>query len=110
MTTTYTVFRRDDSSVVDAQGLTLREAAECLLTQDGYAFEIRSVDGFLQLFTSTGSRNSPIGARDLRPTRFQTLDGVDALYRDIITDTWHGYTAMTDTDFSAMLASFEEDE
>ena len=105
--TTYTVFRSDNSA--DAtRGLTLEQAADALMTEDGYAYEWRTdADGYHTLWISDGSANSTRGARHLNASRFAGFDRERALL-DVVNTDWHGCEAMTDEAFSAMLAACEE--
>ena len=98
MTTTYTVFRSDDSGVF-ASGLSQEAAARELLTGDGHRFEIRqNAEGGVTLFRSAAS---PAGARDLHPV-FNAADQT-ALFLRVIAEVWNGCEAMTDEEFQQML-------
>lgn len=109
---TYTVFRSNDWSAIEGERLTLKEAVEIILETDGYAFEIRIVDGLFELFVSDGSSASPRGARNLRSCAAGgfVAANVDALYRKIIHAEWRGYEAMTDESFADMQAQAAEEE
>jgi len=110
--TTFTVYNPEDSSQVEGRGLTAEQAAEAILTYDGYAYEVREVDGVWQLFTSDGSANSPRGARHLCGTTiFAAADGAGAAWTAIAakvlreSHNWrHGLVAASDADFDAMIA------
>lgn len=112
--TTYTVFRHDDSSVAQ-RGLTRAEAANELLSADGYDWEIRQnkSSGGYDLWTREFSRNSPLGNRPLTRTVFSSPASDRALAEEeifasvIATPNWHGYEAMTDADFDAMLSEID---
>lgn len=113
----YTVYRPEDSS--DPQrGLTLEQAADALLTADGYEYEIREDTGLRPgwtLFISRRSRNAFGGGRGLLQSRFFSLEpdyatAAAEIYRAVITDTWHGQEAMTDADFDEMKARAAADD
>lgn len=109
--TTYTVFCSNDANVA-RRGLTLANAADELLTQDGYAYEIRPVEGYdgqMQLWTSDGSANSTRGARHLTPTRIGG-HSEDEIWQQVIAREWHGFEAMTDADFDTMRAAVEQED
>lgn len=105
--TTYTVFRADDSSVIEGRGLSLREAADALLTADGYAYELRTDPTFgFELFISDGSRNSTRGARNMISAALGGYygDTEDEVWRKVVVDEWRGYEAMTDEAYDDMVA------
>lgn len=109
MTTTYTVFDPQDTQN-HRSGLSMESAAVTLLNEDGYEYEIRKDKKFnlLVLFISDGSRNSPRGARHLIETRFRG-ETEDEIYEAVIGDEWHGMECMTDADFAAMVARFDDE-
>jgi hypothetical protein len=106
--TTYTVYRAADTSS-HTSGLTLDEAADALLTTDGYAYEWRTDDeGYHVLWISDGSANSTRGARHMRPTVFAGFDRAAVLHR-IVCDEWRGYEATTDERFAEVTALDNDD-
>jgi hypothetical protein len=105
MTTTYTVFCADDSASVQGRGLSLAQAADCLLTADGYEYEVRDEDGLLILWISDGSQNSTRGARNFRSCAAggYIARDLDALHSKIVAAEWHGLEAATDEDYACIL-------
>ena len=96
MTHTYTVRRIYDTDQTAEVGLTLKDAAEALMTQDGFAFEIRpSTGGMLSLWLSDGSANSPRGARHMRESCCGWTE--DQLYAWVILGEWHGFEAVLES-------------
>lgn len=106
--TTYTVYRADDTSS-HTSGLTLEDAADMLLTTDGYAYEWRTdADGYHVLWISDGSANSTRGARHMRATVFTGFDRDKVLHR-IVCDEWRGYEATSDERFAEVTAIDADD-
>lgn len=111
--TTYTVFRSDESEIAD-RGLTLEQAALELLGADGYEHVIRPMDGGgFRLWISQHSRNSTIGAHLVSSRFFSVETDRDMAEREIYQqvighDRWHGYQAMTDTEFDRKIAAEAE--
>lgn len=104
MTTTYTVYRSDDSGKA-TQRLTLQEAAQALLTADGHDYEIRLEDGTINsrwprhvLWVTQFSRNSPLRSRPLVASRFIGAYHAE-IYEEVISEEWHGFQAIPDADF-----------
>jgi len=109
--TTYTVFRSQNSGEYEA-GHSLSSAARELLTADGYDYEIRDDAkhaGMRVLWISDGSRNSPRGASHLRHSVYFGYSDDEIFAQVVAADGWHGMEAMTDDDFTAMLAQAAEE-
>lgn len=111
MTTTYTVFRADNAASIAGKGLTLEQAADTLLTSDGYEYEIRQEDGLFVLWASDGSRNSTRGARHLTSCAAggYIATSLEALYRKVIANEWRGYDAQTDEAYAIMMGLYALD-
>ena len=112
MTTTYTVFRTEDSGDAE-RGLSLEEAADALLSVDGRVYQIMFEDGAFEIHRSAFSRHSPGGAGPLRPVRAGGRflhPSLRALYAAVLADEWNGRCAMTDAEFDAMIAAATADE
>ena len=114
-TTTYTVFNRNTGDFASAdRGLSLEDAADALMTNDGYEWEWRSQKrdilgepmDYWTIWLSDGSRYSTRSARHLRASRFAGFDKREILEEVVSTD-WRGMEAMPDDAFSAMLAAYE---
>ncbi len=114
-TTTYTVFNRNTGDFASAdRGLSLEDAADALMTDDGYEWEWRSQKrdilgepmDYWTIWLSDGSRYSTRSARHLRASRFAGFDKKEILEEVVSTD-WRGMEAMPDDAFSAMVAAYE---
>lgn len=114
-TTTYTVFNRNTGDFASAdRGLSLEDAADALMTEDGYAWEWRSektdilgeLMDYWTIWLSDGSQYSTRSARHLRASRFAGYDQKKILEEVVSTD-WRGMEAMPDADFDAMVAAHE---
>lgn len=109
---TYTVTNPNSGALL-GRGLSVTEAADAILTHDGYAYEVREMGaGHYELFVSDGSANSPRGARHLNST-ILSIGGcyaadAEAAWRElagrVLTADWEGPQAMTDADYEAALA------
>ena len=110
---TYTVFSSSDLGHA-TPGLTLAEAADALMSTDGYAWEWRTekrdVSGYRRpqeyfvIWVSDGSANSPRGARNMKKSRFMGFDQNDVLL-DVLRVQWRGMETLLDADFQAMAAA-----
>jgi len=114
-TTTYTVFNRNNSDYASAhRGLSLEDAADELMTDDGYEWEWRSEKtdilgepmDYWTIWLSDGSRNSTRSARHRRASRFAGYDKKEIL-EEVVSTAWRGMEAMPDADFNAMVAAYE---
>jgi hypothetical protein len=112
---TYTVTNRDGDII--GRGLSATRAMVEILTYDGHEFEVRSApeDGFT-LWTSTWSRNSPMGAM-LTKSVISSLDeyedaAIEEIARKVVANAeWFcGCSATTDEAYDAMLAEMAEGE
>jgi hypothetical protein len=114
--TTYTVINPNTGEVL-GRGLSATDAAAAILTDDGYAYEVRERGdiGHYELFVSDGSANSTRGARHMNST-ILSIGGCYAAGRDaawaelagrVLTAGWNGPEAMTDAAYDAMLAELE---
>ncbi len=112
-TTTYTVFNHGDYALAH-RGLSLEEAADELMTEDGYAWEWRSkkIDvlgkqmDYWTIWLSDGSRYSTRSARHLHASRFSGFDK-EQILEEVVSTEWRGMEAMPDADFDAMVAAYE---
>jgi len=120
MTTTYTY--PVDGSEDAVSGLSAANVAEQRLTHDGHDYELRSEDGGWTLYVSQGSRNSarglgsfspcysgpsPYGKR-LHSALTDKAAAWTALADLVVFAAWDGVPdAMTDADYSAMVAEYE---
>lgn len=117
--TTYTVTNRHGT--VEGRYLTLTEAAEVILTYDGFTHEIRRVEGYDQgdesqweLMVSDGSRASVRGAGHMKSTLLSIGpvyaasedDAWSKLAERVCTqaDLWSGLSCMTDDAYDALQA------
>lgn len=109
--TTYATFNQNDSA--DAvTGCTLRDAAQTLLTADGYRYEIRPHDTGYSLWVSQFSDASPLGGRPLVRSRFFSVERTQAAAEDeiftaVVREVWRGMCAMPDADYAAMMAELD---
>lgn len=88
--------------VVQGSGMSVKSAAETILTYDGHEFDIRTDDGLLELWVSEFSRNSACGGRPLVQTGFfgrTESDIYDAVCRHA--DYWDKQRCMTDAEYEA---------
>lgn len=113
--TTYTVYRPDDSSDAET-GLTAIDAMDRILSHDGFAYEVRPMDGGgFALWHSDGSANSPRGARHMVKTVAFSLatnraTAEQEIAERVIKARWPRLPeAMPDADFAAMMAQIAAD-
>ena len=110
--TTYTVYQSQDFSICRT-GLTLDQAANELLTGDGYTYEIRPEDdgqGW-RLWISRGSQHSYGGTQGLISSVFFSLADAETeaaaeIFQKILGHEWHGQEGSTDEQFTKMLAEY----
>lgn len=106
---TYTVTNRHGTE--QGRGLSLTEAAQTLLGYDGHEFDICPASGGgFNLFTSRFSRNSTTYDGVTQSSIYSAADARAAAEAEIFAkvikhaERFCGCTAMTDTDYDAMLA------
>jgi len=91
----YTITNRHGD--IEARDCSLAEAADAILTYDGYTYDIRpAADGGFVLWVSQFSRNSPLGNRPLVKSVIYSLrddraGAVDQIHHRVIAaaDAWH---------------------
>ena len=95
---------------------TLACAADRLLTEDGYRFEIRAEAGGVgyRLWISQHSQNSTLGGRPLVSSVFFSLSNdltaaMAEIFAEVIGQEWRGLEAFTDADFARMIARIAAD-
>lgn len=111
MTTLYTIYGRGK---IDS-GLTATEAAEVLLTDDGYRYEIRRDRDGWRLYVSQHSRNSTLGDRPLvGATIWSSEAAEDAAWEDIADKVIQGglwekddLQCLTDEAYAEMMRELE---
>lgn len=113
--TTYTISDHGEITT----GLSAVDAAEILLTHDGYEYEMRQdADGGYTLYTSPHSRNSTLGGRPMTRSVIYTLETDEELAaRDIAeavirSGRWEKgeLSCRTDEAHAAMMAELDADE
>lgn len=94
-----------------ACNLTLEQAAHMLLTADGHAYETRENDGFVELWHSLFSGNSPMGAQYM--VKCNALARTESELWQWVVDShfdWGGLTACPQRRYQVMLDSMENGE
>lgn len=98
----YTVTNRHGD--VEARDCSLADAADAILTHDGFAYDIRhAADGGFELWISQFSRNSPLGNRPLvRSSVYSLRDdraaAVEQIHHRVIAlaGAWHMHAACSE--------------
>ncbi|KPF84454.1 hypothetical protein IP70_15590 [alpha proteobacterium AAP38] len=106
---TYTVYFQGNLSNISGRRLSLRDAVETLLGEDGYLFKFRRQGGVQTVLISERSQNSYGGHGRLVPTLL-SAPTLDKLREKIVGQAWHGAVAVTDSEYDALVASAESEE
>ena len=97
----YIVFMKDDSSVILARDVTLRQAAETLLTTDSYEFEVVTKKGLVHLYRTKFSTASCHSKEMVLLGGFISRSK-PALWRKVIAEEWNGAVCYGLRTFRAM--------
>lgn len=107
--TTYTVTDQNSGDVIDS-GLSVIEAMDAILTDDGHEYEVRpAADGHgFELWTSLHSRNSTLGGRLIKSVVFSLADdreqATHEIAESVISRQWpRKPVAMTDEAHDTMM-------
>lgn len=116
--TTYTVFQANDSSIFTS-GLSLADAANTVLTDDGFEWEIRpdaDGEGF-RLWASNASRNSTAYKGLRQSTTWSLASDRETAETEIFGKVIatgpgrsNGMEVVTDERFAAMLAEIDDED
>lgn len=107
--TTYTVFDSQDSRKA-MNGLTIDEAAEAILQQDGQEYEIRNQGNFYTLWTRQQVANRPWMQTVFSAVSENEQKAKDSIFNMVLGDALgQRITWMIDEDYNLMLAKIAKD-
>lgn len=115
--TTYTIVSTTSGEAVE-RGLSIRDAAETLLTADTFTYDIvREVDGDGYRLMLSRSSGASTGPRGMTASVFFSLENdyhvAEAeIFAAVVAHDgdWHGLEAMTDAAYDDVLAAVAEDD